>query len=38
MTDLTTAVPGKNFVNSIFDEIEFLFNFNLSEKLHFIAF
>ena len=25
-----SAVPCKSFVNSVFDETEFLFNFNLS--------
>ena len=30
-----SAVPGKNFVESIFDEIEFLFIFNLLEKTTF---
>ena len=30
-----SAVPGKNFVNSVLNEIEFLFNFNLSEQTAF---
>ena len=32
---LKSAVPDKNFVNSVLDEIEILFIFNLSEKTEF---